>query len=1419
MKTKLAVFAAFVGALFTGIVQASDVAAPDRLKILKAADVKVVPIQEEIVKKEVKKDYTLVEFYLNGEPFNGEPTRIHGFYARPSGDGKFPAVVQLHGAGLQVLKPDAAVYYATNGFCCVSIDWWGPRRFDKKPRKPPYSEFKEFGNMARPQPEGSKHRFKLVGVEKDGIVNGNRFIQRAFHYLRAKPEVRTDALFLSGMSAGAHQSLLTLGIVGDIRGAAVKYGTAYIRDLSWFGGYFGPLSLCAKEEQDRWLSVLDPKHGLSDYKASVLLLSGTDDIFFHMPHVLKTYREIPTEKRLLMLPNDNHTQVGNEVIPLRYFRSLLKTAPIYPDAAAPTAEIAGGTVRLRASFTAPSPVETVAFYVKRMPRKGFRFGKSEGVKWEKVAAAVSNGVATAEIPAPAADEQIVAYLLVEDTTRAKITSDTVEIPAWPKWRGLPEARTAQVHSAPVVIARKINTYDRAEVTDPGDLAYVKAFNSLRGNISTNKEYTVHGWFEYDFDIPTSGWYVLNMPDHGWGNEFIWDGKVSTCASFGKIGNYWLDKGRHTLRLQRYLWTGFGAITKLVLRRARDVPAETLRLTTKNKYRRVGEKLRLTLESGGNKKEYALGVRLLKQKTNEVVAETRLTVPAREGHFAQDVEVACPQEGTFDVRLVVDGREVDARDVAVHSVVVVDTEPPVRGGELKKTLVMEIDCAATAPPYAGVGGAMLVKSPLGDYRESGSNGFLRAQHQGRDCGWFAYPLKVPEPQVPYLLEVDYPDDAFRTYCIAVREAVPGAYHIAGGVDSGECFSLTRKMQTHTILFWPLSTDLRVLLVTAHNGRRGAAASKIRLYRVEGSLPLPERTGSKGRRFANWYEEGTNFMAMYGAKGQSPIVGAERWARTIAAIHGSTLVSTVSVYQMAMYPSKYNREFCWNGTPDWVRILLMKCEKYDLGFIGEFHPEARELRLAAQPEKDGDPLPNCLVSKDGKWGSIPRYAPLHPANRAWYLGMIREFAERYADSPAFRGVSLRIMEWVNPALNNFHSLAWGYDDDTIGAFERETSIKIPVEKDDPGRFKARYDWIMSHAKEKWIEWRCEKITEIHRDIRDALRAVRPDLTLYVSNNGEGFGREGGIDREALGKLEGVAVVNGAPYGRRSYTYRGPLWDAKLRDSMLKPEFYDACKMADGSTSFLYGAGYFEATERVVPNALLGFPEAKKRTWMSGVVNPSGRHSLERYALSLAQADAQYLADGGNAYTLGQPVLAEFMKVYRALPAVPFQARADARDPVAVWEHSTPKRFCFYAVNRERYPVTVTISMQGLEDLYNLATREKVGCADGTFRVTLKPYELMAWTSNPETRITSVAEVVPAAEKAKVAGMIDWVKNLDRELAKKLSPGELETLRIAAEEAADAFAKGAYWRARTRLEYSVLVAIYQKLKVYPPGLYDFE
>ncbi len=444
----------FTGIVFAcGVVFGGEPSEKSREILFGVLDFKQAPLNQEIVSETVSNGVITTDFFFSGGEFNGQVSRIHAFYSRPEKKGRYPGVVQLHGAGLQVLHAEPPIYYASNGFACISIDWCGPAEKRKVPRQPPYSEFNEAGKMTTvtviPDKVGAngkkpRHDFHAVPVEADGIGAGIRFVRRSVLFLQSRPEVNSTQLFLSGMSAGANLSLLVLSVEPAFKGAAVKYGCGYIRDFpGYFGGYWAPLSLCPKPEQDAWLAVFEPKLGLADYKAPVLLVSGTDDIFFKMPLVLETYRNIPTEKRLLMLPNDNHSQVGNEMIPARYFNFLLGTAPTFPDANAPTAEVIGQEILLSCAIKTPSPLLKSVFYVKRMPVTTFKFDKSKEAKWEACPAPQQKNICSATIPAPAEGEQVIAYLLLEDETGARISSDTVEIPDYPKWHGVAKQNQAQ----------------------------------------------------------------------------------------------------------------------------------------------------------------------------------------------------------------------------------------------------------------------------------------------------------------------------------------------------------------------------------------------------------------------------------------------------------------------------------------------------------------------------------------------------------------------------------------------------------------------------------------------------------------------------------------------------------------------------------------------------------------------------------------------------------------------------------------------------------------------------------------------------------------------------------------------------------------------------------------------------------------
>ena len=140
------------------------------------------------------------------------------------------------------------------------------------------------------------------------------------------------------------------------------------------------------------------------------------------------------------------------------------------------------------------------------------------------------------------------------------------------------------------------------------------------------------------------------------------------------------------------------------------------------------------------------------------------------------------------------------------------------------------------------------------------------------------------------------------------------------------------------------------------------------------------------------------------------------------------------------------------------------------------------------------PWLLVHRDGK-PHAGYFNPLHPAVQDWVADVIGELAARYRDSPALKGIALRLMAWQFASWQTFPSIHYGYEDYTVQLFERETGIKVPVAFDAADRFEQRYRWLMANAYEKWVDWRCEKIYRYHRRLAAILTAARSDLKLYL------------------------------------------------------------------------------------------------------------------------------------------------------------------------------------------------------------------------------------------------------------------------------------------------------------------------------------
>ena len=180
---------------------------------------------------------------------------------------------------------------------------------------------------------------------------------------------------------------------------------------------------------------------------------------------------------------------------------------------------------------------------------------------------------------------------------------------------------------------------------------------------------------------------------------------------------------------------------------------------------------------------------------------------------------------------------------------------------------------------------------------------------------------------------------------------------------------------------------------------------------------------------------------------------------------------------------------------------------------------------------------------------------------------------------------------------------------------------------------------------------------------------------------------------------------------------------------------------------------------------------------------------------------------------------MQEYRNLPPVPFRARPDARDPVAVWQLSRQDDHLFYAVNRERYPVQVTLDLKTEGPVRRLSTGGLAGVSDGRLAFQLEPYQLLAFQAPAGTEISKASTIIPEADRKLVESMVSSLRALARDVDSgkvTLEDEGKKLLRQSLEEAIRCVKEGRFWRARTLMEHHRLTElVYNKTLVFPPTL----
>ena len=769
------------------------------------------------------------------------------------------------------------------------------------------------------------------------------------------------------------------------------------------------------------------------------------------------------------------------------------------------------------------------------------------------------------------------------------------------------------------------------------------------------------------------------------------------------------------------------------------------------------------------------------------------------------------------------------------------------------LHITIDCRQehAADTYFAMGATRIVDSPAGTYREAAAKPLAR----------FGYRFQIKHIGRPHVAIIRYPDDKRRFmiisdgtgYDLSTGVTTGHAYPVSGAMcELRQIFWPRWHDCSLCFMTWGHGEPAAVASLEIQELPEGLPP-----------LALPAGGAAPGRDLGIQYEDPCGTGASEGAATfdqwldhvvtYARHTGQNLLAYPICWYHGPWFPSRrerADAFSVVVAADRKQYIAWTDDPPDWPATLLERFDREGLSFQGvltllrlsslmaKANPDLKAIQAGADTinnllwndqvqagTMDWTPIYNTLnypellkrpnplgVGADFAWAYGektgqqlapgescpigPMFNPLHPVVQEAVVGLVREIAERYGRFASFKGVAITM--WA-PTLIWFGSIHSGYDDYSVGLFEQETGIHVPVEPTAPNRFSRRYEFLTYACRAAWVAWRCRHLHALACRMRDALVQVRPDLRLTLNLWSEPFVpavlgagqaqqqlgarpstcdlyRDAGIDPELFQDTPNVELDLQTEGGGRDRT-PGNLDPAPLENFFMfrDHDFLDGKMLHAAARQHHPGAFIFNAwheawgewkwfpCETNDPNLpavseVYGQPTAtvfrinseypKDGFWWDSQLRitaayPPAPHFLEPYAHALAELDACRITRGGLFLDKCHgDEIRHFALAFRALPAEKFDPVGTSTDPVAVRTLVTGGRRYLYLVNREYYPVAVDLAFaKNPGPLTDLANGETMpGTAHVT--LTLAPYELRSLALAPDAAVPQVTVRPPPA-----------------------------------------------------------------------------
>ena len=295
------------------------------------------PLNARVLKTTEKDGIVIEEVLYHSEMDGTNSVDIFGFFGYPKGGKHLPAFVWN-----QSSMAPANTYFvelgAKRGYAVICIDF-------------PLHGYRSTG--------GYPLAGLVVGDDppKAPLAHCAVALLKAVTYLESRPEVDKDRIGMAGSSWGGFMTTLMVGVDPRLKAGSCFFGTGNLQlGCFWFEG------ACADPVYaERWRTTLDPAWRLATVHTPINWCTGTDDEYYWMPALMKTYAMAGGPKHLALIANWDHglpPVMDDEVF--GWLDVHLQGKPAYPQATPITVKKRGNELVGQWSFTAPPERKIVA---------------------------------------------------------------------------------------------------------------------------------------------------------------------------------------------------------------------------------------------------------------------------------------------------------------------------------------------------------------------------------------------------------------------------------------------------------------------------------------------------------------------------------------------------------------------------------------------------------------------------------------------------------------------------------------------------------------------------------------------------------------------------------------------------------------------------------------------------------------------------------------------------------------------------------------------------------------------------------------------------------------------------------------------------------------------------------------------------